>query len=204
LSSGGKSAITAPVVVEELLDDEIHDRYIEVRDARSQEVITAIELLSPANKLTGSRGREEKRRRLLQAGASWLEIDLLRAGERQPRFAGRGGYCVYLRRPGRRGGLAWFFGLRDPLPTLAVPLRPPHEDVPLDLARAVNDVYDRARYDATIDYSQAVPLPPLSEEDASWARGSSKPGVTRDGVQTESRGEDREGARAQTSSGRHR
>ena len=30
MSSGGKSAITAPVVVEELLDDEIHDRYIEV------------------------------------------------------------------------------------------------------------------------------------------------------------------------------
>ena len=82
--------VTAPVLVEGLLDPEIHDHYLEVRDARSHEVVTAIELLSPANKIKGSRGRQamlEKRKTLWQSGAHWLEIDLLRAGER--RRAGR-------------------------------------------------------------------------------------------------------------------
>ena len=60
-------------------------------------------------------------------------MDILRAGERPPRVSGRSAYCVWLFRHGRPGVLAWFVGLRDPLPTVAVPLRPPHEDVPLDL-----------------------------------------------------------------------
>lgn len=169
----GGAAITAPLVVEELFDDEIHDRYLEIRDARSHEIVTAIEVLSPANKVDGSRGREammEKRRRLLEGGASWLEIDLLRAGERLPRSAGWSAYCAYLRKHGRRGGLLWPFALRDPIPVIGVPLRPPHEDVPLDLGWVLSEVYDRARYADSIDYSRPLPLPPLSEEDAAWAR----------------------------------
>ncbi len=75
--------ISAPVLVEGLLDPEIHDRYLEIRGARSHQVVTAIELLSPANKVKSSRGRKamlEKRDTLWRGGVHWLEIDLLRAG----------------------------------------------------------------------------------------------------------------------------
>lgn len=169
----GAGAITAPVVIEEILDPEIHDRYIEIREARSHEIVTAIELLSPANKVVGSRGRqalEDKRAQLLQGGASWLEIDLLRAGERGPQLSGRSDYCVRLQRAGQRGALVWFVGLRDPLSTVAVPLRPPHEDVPLDLQKVLSETYDRARYADSTDYTRPVPPPPLSVTDAAWVK----------------------------------
>jgi hypothetical protein len=169
----GTGTITAPVVLDDLLDPAIHDRYLEVREARSHEVVTAIEVLSPANKVPGSRGRralEEKRGQLRGGGSSWLELDLLRAGERPPRVSGRGAYCAWLLRHGHPGALAWFVGLRDPLPTVAVPLRPPHDDVPLDLQDILHATYDRARYADSVDYSRPVPAPPLDASDAVWVR----------------------------------
>jgi len=47
-----------------------------------------------------------------------------------------------------------------------VPLRSPDPDVPLDLQTALNTIYDEARYDLSIDYTQPPPDPPLSDEDA--------------------------------------
>ncbi len=158
--TAGTAVITPPVVIEDLLDPEIHDHYIEIRDARSHEIVTAIELLSPANKVKGSRGRqtmEEKRCRLRQGGAHWMEIDLLRDGQRHAKLAGRSDCCVLLLRNDRSEGLAWFFSLRDSLPEVDVPLRPPHEDVKLDLQRVLNETYDRAHYADSVDYTRPRP-----------------------------------------------
>ena len=167
------ATITAPVLVEGLIEPEIHDRYLEIRDARSHEIVTAIEVLSPANKIPGSRGREamlEKQKLLRQGGAHWMEIDLLRAGERHELIAGRSDYCVTLLRSGQRGMYVWFIDLRDPLPTVAVPLRPPFDDVPLELQRALDETYDRAHYADSVDYTQPVPPPPLKPADAAWVK----------------------------------
>ena len=167
----GGVAIAEPAFVEGLLEPEIHDRYVEVHDARSHEIVTAIELLSPANKVKGSRGREamlEKRKLLRRGGAHWLEIDLLRAGERHERLIGRSDHCVTLLREGRPGMYVWFIDLRDPLPTVAVPLRPPFDDAPLELQRALNETYDRARYADSIDYARPAPPPKLKPADQAW------------------------------------
>jgi len=86
-SSDPGYAVLVPHVIEPLLEPEIHDRTIEIRDARSHAVVAAIDLLSPANKVANSRGRLamlKKRTLLRRAHAHWLEIDLLRAGERDP------------------------------------------------------------------------------------------------------------------------
>ncbi len=172
---GGVATITAAVRIEPYLQPEIRDRYIEIHDARSHEVVTAIEVLSPANKVKGSRGRralEEKRALLHQGGAHWIEIDLLRAGERHERLTGRSDYCVTLWRRGRGGLYAWFIDLRDPLPTIAVPLRPPYEDLPLDLQRVLDETYDRAYYAESIDYTRPLPPPPLQPADAAWVKNT--------------------------------
>ncbi len=172
-STSTGARITAPVVISEFLDDEVHDPYLEIRDARSNQIVTAIEVLSPANKVSGSRGREAldaKRRQVLEAGASWLEIDLLRGGTRSARVAGRSDYCVLVLRPGRRGALAWLFGIRDPLPVVSVPLPLPDEGVAPDLALVVTGCYERGRYADTVDYGRAVPPPPLGIDDASWVQ----------------------------------
>jgi hypothetical protein len=165
--------ITTPVLVEEMINEEIHDYYLEVRDARSHEVVTAIELLSPANKVKGSRGYEtmrEKRKQLRQGGAHWLEIDLLRAGKRPEHIAGQSDYCVTLLRRGKSGISVWFVDLRDPLPTVAVPLRPPFEDVPLNLQHVLDETYRRAYYADSIDYTHPVPLPKLKPADEAWVK----------------------------------
>ena len=153
---------------------EIRDRYIEIRDARGNKIVTAIELLSPANKVANSRGRQAllaKKRDLAAAGVNWLEIDLLRAGERMEQAAGHSDYCVLLRRvEPPYGPCAWLIDLRDELPNVAVPLRPEDGDAPLELQRAPNETYQRARYDLSTDYSHSYPPPELPYTDAAWVQ----------------------------------
>jgi len=60
-------------------------------------------------------------------------------------------------------------GVRDPLPVAPASLLPGGDDVPLDLAHALRTIYDEARYDLSIDYSQS-PVPPLAQDDADWAQ----------------------------------
>jgi hypothetical protein len=48
-------------------------------------------------------------------------------------------------------------------------LRQPDPDVPLDLKRALDTIYDESDYPLTLDYGQPPPEPSLSEADAAWA-----------------------------------
>jgi hypothetical protein len=57
--------------------------------------------------------------------------------------------------------------LRDRLPNCRIPLRPPDEDVVLDLTAVLNRTYDVGSYDLLIDYSQP-PSVPLTEAEAAW------------------------------------
>lgn len=169
----GGLTLTPPAVIEASLDLEIHDYYLQIHDARSREVVTAIELLSPANKVPRSRGRAaliEKRDLLRRAGAHWMEIDLLRAGERYPSLADRGDYCVAVWPAGANKLYAWFVDLRDRLPTVSVPLREPDDDILLDLQQALDTAYDRAFYADSVDHTTPPPDPPLKLPDAAWVK----------------------------------
>jgi hypothetical protein len=170
-AGAGVLTATPSVVIESLLDPDIHDRYLEIRDARSREVVTAIELLSPANKVARGRGRRamlKKRDLSRRANAHWMEIDLLRAGERDPQLAGQGDYGVTLW-PARDLRLyAWFIDLRDRLPTITVPLRDPEEHVLLNLQQVLDITYDRGCFADSVNYAIPVPDPPLSPADQAW------------------------------------
>ena len=60
--------------------------YVEIRDRRDRELVTVIELLSPANKYMGlDRGQYlAKRVELLNGPVHLVEIDLLRGGPPLP------------------------------------------------------------------------------------------------------------------------
>ena len=166
--------ISPSVQIHGPLEEEVHDYYLVVLDARAREVVTVIELLSPTNKRPGSEGREvmlDKRSALLRGGANWLELDLLRAGPRSGLLEGRSDYCVALARPKVRHLQTWFIDLRDPLPVVAVPLKPEDGDAPLDLQAALDVAYDRARYADSVDYAGPVPPPVLRPADALWVAG---------------------------------
>jgi hypothetical protein len=98
--------------------------------------VSVIELLSPINKVPNALGYDafrKKREQLLRSGTHWIEIDLLRTGERLPEVAGESDYHALLKRVGEYRYAVWYFNLRDRMPTIAIALRPTDEDVPLDL-----------------------------------------------------------------------
>jgi len=170
-SSPTGSAITAPTIVAPLYPEEIRQRFLEIRDAASREVVTVIELLSPTNKTPRSAGQDAFRRKrhdVMTSPVHWLEIDLLRAGDRPAEVAARSDYYALLKRGGSSVFEVWSIDVRDRLPTVAVPLVPPHADVPLDLQQALTLMYDRNYYAQRVDYSAVPPAPRLAPADAVW------------------------------------
>lgn len=160
------------VVVDPTIDVE-RQISVEIRDREFDQVITVIELLSPANKTPGS-DREQylaKRRKLLRSKANLVEIDLLRGGERLPiRDLPACSYYVLVSRPDNRPrATLWAIQLRERLPVIPIPLRQGEPDLPLDLQECLQSAFDDGRYDKTI--YRTNPEPPLSPEDDAWARG---------------------------------
>ena len=60
--------------------------------------------------------------------------------------------------------------LADPIPAFPLPLRHGEDEPIVDLNAILHALYDRARFDLRLDYSQP-PVPPLAEADAAWSRG---------------------------------
>jgi hypothetical protein len=147
--------------------------YLEIRDRRDRRLVAVIELLSPTNKYSGP-DREQylvKRGRLLASSVHVIEIDLLRGGPRLP-FASALPECDYYalvsRMEKRPRADLWPIHLRDPLPTIPIPLRDPDPDARLNLQAVLHHVYDAARY-ANYIYEGAL-QPGLKAEDVTWAQ----------------------------------
>ena len=154
------------------ITDTERQSYIEIRDRDSRELITVVELLSPSNKKAGT-DREQylaKRRELLASSVHLVEIDLLRGGIRMPvEDLPDCDYCILVSRSEQRPRVGlWPIRLREPLPTIPIPLSAPDPDARVDLKQALDRVYDAAGYE---DYIyDGKPRPPLHPDDAAWAR----------------------------------
>ncbi|MBI2875754.1 MAG: DUF4058 family protein [Candidatus Tectomicrobia bacterium] len=169
------TTLAEPLVAQVPLPEERRERYLEVREVASGEVVTVIELLSPANKRPGEGRRqyEEKRLKVLGSRTHLVEVDLLRGGEPMPVFVrgdGQGGaHRILVSRSDHRPCAdLYLFTLRDPIPVFPLPLRQGDKEPLVDLGVLLHDLYERAGYDLVIDYHSA-PVPPFNEEDAAWA-----------------------------------
>ena len=153
----------------------LRETFLEVRRVGKGKLVTIVEVLSPANKLPGP-GRKQylkKRRRVFESGTNLVEIDLLRGGKPMPLESGGapGDYRVLVsREPERPSASLHYFGLRDSIPPIPLPLLPGEAEPPIDLGPILHAMYDRARFDLRLRYDRP-PLPPLTDEDAAWARG---------------------------------
>ncbi len=143
----------------------------EIRDRKTNQLITAIEILSPVNKRKpGLSLYREKRRRLYQSGVHLLEIDLLRRGERpfnHPRIPASH-YLVALVRADAGKTDTWAFNIREPLPVVPAPLKKEDEDVRLDLGAVLEEIYERGQYQLSIDYRKPPPATAFGEVDQNW------------------------------------
>jgi hypothetical protein len=152
----------------------VGESYLEVHEVSTGRVITVMELLSPANKFyaAGRKEYEEKRRNIFRSRTNLVEIDLLRGGRPMPWEGNQvqSDYRIFVSRANKRPRADLYpFNLRQPIPKFDVPLQPGDNEPTLDLTTVLHALYDRARYDLSLDYSQP-PVPPLGEEDAAWAR----------------------------------
>lgn len=164
----------APMLAEIPMPEEIIERFLEIREVRTSEVITVIEILSPVNK-SNATGRQEyntKRQKVLGSQTNLIEIDLLRGGQAPPlrlRTDQAYDYCLVVSRAWQRPQVEVYgFGVRQPIPTIPIPLRRGEIEPTLALNEILHDLYDRAGYDLAIEYDQN-PTPPLKGDDAAWA-----------------------------------
>lgn len=157
------------------MSTQVRESYIEIHLTEDRDLVTAIEILSPANKLSGKgrRAYVRKRQRLFEAAVSLVEIDLLRAGRPMPL---RGDlpptdYRILVSR-----GIAqptsqmYVFDLPAPIPTIPIPLETGDDEPALALNAIFHDAYRRARFDLLVNY-ELSPVPPLGEAAAVWAAG---------------------------------
>jgi Protein of unknown function (DUF4058) len=163
---------------------QVEEKYLVVRKVKSKEVVTVIELLSPANKRPGGEGFDEyleKRDEILQSRTNFVEIDLLRGGLRLPTqepLPSGDDYAFVCRAKRRLKVDVYAWSLPHALPVIPIPLSAGDREVSLDLQQIFNGVYDSSGYDYSVDYSVPV-TPPLKEADATWAKNLLKSNRTK-------------------------
>jgi hypothetical protein len=169
-----RSSTPNMVEVELPIGAQVRETFLEVRTTSEGDVVTVVELLSPANKRSGT-GRRiylDTRDVILSTRTSLVELDLLRAGDPMPTVGPRvrSDYSILVSRGYRRPKADLIpFSVRDPIPPFPLPLRRGESELTVELGRVVHALYDRASYDLRIDYGRA-PVPPLAQDDAEWAR----------------------------------
>jgi len=172
LAATATMAITPPaLILPATVPVEARVVSVHILDVAKNELVTSIEILSPANKREpGLSAYQQKRAELLRAGVHLLEVDLIRRGSRawSPEGLPATPYVALLTRAHRLETEGWPIGLRDPLPILPVPLRAPDPDAPLDLQTAWATICEESDYDRTLDYRQPPPEPALSNDDMAW------------------------------------
>jgi hypothetical protein len=152
----------------------IPHRFVAIRDRQNREVVTVIEVLSPWNKVgEGRQEYREKQAAFLLSDANLVEIDLLRRGPHAiavpEALTQPSDYRICIHRARRDLFELIWFGVRDPLPNVPIPLRSTDTDVTLHLGEVFNRCFEGGAYSWEIDYSED-PDPPLSADDAAWAR----------------------------------
>jgi hypothetical protein len=165
-----------PVVMRACIQEEQREQFVEIyEDTPEHRLVTSIEVLSASNKTPRTPGWElyqRKRQCILLGKVNLVEIDLLRAGRRMPMRdpwpaspyqllvarAGMGERCQ-----------VWAGHFRRPLPEVPVPLAAPDADIPLRLQPLIESIYQRFRYDRSIDYTRPAG-PRLAAKDTAWLR----------------------------------
>jgi hypothetical protein len=156
------STTVQPIAVQIPVAEEIQQSFLEVRDAATKEVVTAIELLSPANKRGEGRQKyETKRQAILESRTHLIEIDLLREGEPLPMdITTTSHYRMLISRSTTRPTADLYaFNLGDRIPNIPIPLLSEDPEPLLDLQTILNELYDELGYSYFIDYGKKPPDP---------------------------------------------
>ncbi|MGF1493307.1 MAG: DUF4058 family protein [Microcoleaceae cyanobacterium] len=178
-SQSSEAALEATLMIEPLqvelpMPKVTRQGYLEVREVATSDVITVIEVLSPTNKRPGEGRRtyEAKRQTVLASATNFVEIDLLRQWEPMLLLPSQvqSHYRVLVSSGlSRPQASLYAFNLPDPIPAFPLQLSVGDVEPIVNLQQLVGDIYDQSGYDLVI-YYQSDPIPPLSDQEATWLR----------------------------------
>lgn len=165
------------------VSDPIEESYLEILSGEDDRLVTAVEVLSFANKKAGDTGRtsyRQKQGEYRASGVNLVEIDLLRRGTHTtavsearlrvsaPEFDYH--VCVTSAElPGRH--FVAPIKLADRLPTIPIPLDEGVPPVLLDLQAVFDRCYDEGPLADLARYDRKHPDPPLTSAQQAWAEG---------------------------------
>ncbi|MCX7992925.1 MAG: DUF4058 family protein, partial [Fimbriimonadales bacterium] len=166
---GGAATLEASYAPPQVLyvEEELHtEAFVQILDREQNlRLVTLIEVLSPTNKETNTKGRElylRKQGEVLKSDVHLVEIDLLRGGEYTlapprskvvERFGDRWHYLISISRADDPHNF-WLYPLtvRERLPVIPIPLAVGDGFASLDMQAVVNQCYENGAYEVTLDY----------------------------------------------------
>src|SRR4029077_9143859 len=137
-----------PVLMQAFIAERFEETFVEIyAEGEERILVTCIEVLSPSNKRRGTEGwqqYERKRQAMLLGRANFIEIDLLRGGDKMPMLTPwpDSPYTLLVSRaedaPSCR---VWLAPFQRSLPVIPVPLLAPDPDLTLDLQPLLDGIY---------------------------------------------------------------
>lgn len=164
-SDGGQAATLTPPT-NRRKKERIKVRSLQILNADNRELVTSIELLSPANKKgDGLKQYRKKRQHMLDASVNLVEIDLLRGGYRADTGATSSGpYLVQVFDGYQEEILEWSVGLFETLPTIPVPLRAEVKPLVLSLQTVFERTFTLSTLPRSLSTNIADLRPPIEDE----------------------------------------
>lgn len=168
-------AVLEPVTIPTVMIEEDRQAYLRILHRPDRKLVTVLEVLSPANKAKpGYLDYLTRRNALLWQDVHLVELDLLTRGHRLPmrRPLPPGDFYALVAHKDRRPDCdVYAWTLRDPLPTIPIPLLDRDPWVMLDLASVYSTAFERGRYARSVAYREPLADLELDAETRSWAEG---------------------------------
>jgi hypothetical protein len=171
---GQRHYLTEQALFTSVVREEHHEDYIEIRQRTDGRLITLIDVVSPANKVTcaGRSAYLDKRKEGKTASANLVELDLVLQGQPTLDYSREGlpdwDYAVTVTRSTQPEKYEIYTAtLQKRLPRFRLPLAPDDRDTVLDLHTAFTRCYDQGGFAARIDYGKDPPTT-LTSEDKQW------------------------------------
>ncbi len=166
--------VTEQALFTSIVREEHHEDFIEVRQRSDGRLITLVDVVSPANKVTpaGRCAYLDKRREGKNANANLVELDLVLQGQPTLEYSRDGlpdwDYAVTVTRSTQPERYEIYTAtLQKRLPRFRLPLASDDRDQVVDLHTAFTRCYDQGGFAAKIDYGRDPALP-LNSEDRQW------------------------------------
>jgi hypothetical protein len=171
---GQRHYVTEQALFTSVVREEHQEEYIEIRQRSDGRLVTLLDVVSPANKIS-SCGRQaylDKRQDGKNASANLVEIDLVLEGQPTLEYSRDGlpdwDYAVTVTRSRQPERYEIYTAtLQKRLPRFRLPLAADDRDTVLDLHTAFTRCYEQGDFAAKIDYGHD-PSTPLNAEDRQW------------------------------------